>query len=101
MVQRAGRSRTPPPLAPASRAPEATPPPPFTVRFRMASRREAVAPTVERILAAVPPALLTAEQQADLAVAVAEALPNAAVHGNGLGPPKPVRVLVAVEPGRC
>jgi serine/threonine-protein kinase RsbW len=77
------------------------PPARFTVRFRMASRREAVAPTVERILAAVEPALLKPEQQDDLAVAVAEALSNAAVHGNGLGSPKPVRVLVAVEPGRC
>lgn len=67
----------------------------------MPSRRDAVAPTVERILAAAQPAGLTSEQRDDLAVAVAEALSNAAVHGNGLGSPKPVRVLVAVEPGRC
>jgi serine/threonine-protein kinase RsbW len=66
----------------------------------MPSRREAVAPTVERILTAVQAAGLTPEQQDDLAVAVAEALSNAAVHGNGLGSPKAVRVLVAVEPGR-
>ena len=71
------------------------------VRFRMRSRRDAVAPTVERVLSEVQAAGLTAEQLDDLAVAVAEALSNAAVHGNGLGSPKSVRIIVSVEPARC
>ena len=102
MVQRTGRSRTPPSLSPRpSRAGATASSSRSTLRFRMQNRRDAIAPTVERILAAVRPADLTPEQRDDLAVAVAEALSNAAVHGNGLGSMKPVRVLVAVERGRC
>ena len=67
----------------------------------MPSRREAVAPTVERIIRATAGAGLSAEQRENLAVASAEALSNAAVHGNRLEPERPVRVLVAVERGSC
>jgi anti-sigma regulatory factor (Ser/Thr protein kinase) len=71
------------------------------VRFRMASRREAVAPTVDRVLAEARPAGLSVEQRDNLAVAVAEALSNAAVHGNRLHPRHQVRVMVAVIPRVC
>ena len=52
----------------------------------MASRRDAVAPTVDRILEAVAPAGLDEDRLTDLAVALAEALSNAAVHGHRLDP---------------
>ena len=68
------------------------------LRFRMASRRDAVAPTVERILRAATGAGLSAEQRDNLAVACAEALSNAAVHGHRLESHRPVRVVVIVEP---
>ncbi|PYQ00247.1 MAG: hypothetical protein DMF82_22620 [Acidobacteria bacterium] len=71
------------------------------LRFRMASRREEVAPTVDRVLAAARPAGLNVEQRDNLAVAVAEALSNAAVHGNRLHPHRHVRVLVVVTPREC
>ena len=72
-------------------------------RFRMPSRREAVAPTVDRILKAVEGAGLDHEQRQDLAVAVGEALSNAAVHGNGLRHGSQVLISVAVTPrtGAC
>jgi serine/threonine-protein kinase RsbW len=63
----------------------------------MPSRRDAVAPAVERIMRATVGAGLSAEQRDNLAVASAEALSNAAVHGNRLEPARAVRVLVAVE----
>lgn len=66
----------------------------------MPSRREAVAPAVERVLAAVHDAGLSDEQRDNLAVAVAEALSNAAVHGNGLGSDQTVRVSITVATGR-
>lgn len=69
-----------------------------TVRFRMESRRSAVAPAVDRVLEAVKPADLSDDQVHDLAVAVAEALSNAAVHGNALRPDARVRILVEVTP---
>jgi serine/threonine-protein kinase RsbW len=69
------------------------------VRFRMPSRREAVGPAVERVLAAVVEAGLSEEQRHDLAVAAAEALSNAAVHGNRLASDKAVRVIVRVSGG--
>ena len=69
------------------------------VHFRMASRRDAVAPTVDRVLEAVAPAKLGEDRLTDLAVAVAEALSNAAVHGHGLDSRRRVRVAVAVSPG--
>jgi serine/threonine-protein kinase RsbW len=67
----------------------------------MQSRRDAVAPTVERIIAATAGAGLSAEQLDSLAVACAEALSNAAVHGNRLRAGRLVRVAVAVRPGAC
>jgi serine/threonine-protein kinase RsbW len=66
----------------------------------MPSRRQAVAPTVERILEAVEPAGLSADERDDLAVAVAEALSNAAVHGNRLKPRAQVSITVEVVPRR-
>ena len=67
--------------------------------MRMASRREAVGPTVERIIEAVEDARLDSDQKLDLAVALAEALSNAAVHGNRLRPQSQVIVTVYVTPG--
>lgn len=67
----------------------------------MPSRREAVAPMVERVLEAVTPAALDEEQRDNLAVALAEALSNAAVHGNRLRTRSRVRVAVAVTPRRA
>jgi len=66
----------------------------------MASRRSAIAPTVERILEAVDEVGLSADQRADLAVAAAEALSNAAVHGNLLKPGSLVTITIEVTPGR-
>lgn len=65
----------------------------------MPSRRDAVAPTVERILAAARAAALDDEQRDNLAVALAEALSNAAVHGNHLQAQVPVRIALAVTAG--
>jgi anti-sigma regulatory factor (Ser/Thr protein kinase) len=70
-------------------------------RLRRRSAREAVAPMVERILDTLRAAGLTEEQRDNLAVAVAEALSNAAVHGNRLHPRTPVRVMVAVTANDC
>jgi serine/threonine-protein kinase RsbW len=64
----------------------------------MPSRREAVAPTIERILRIVKPVGLSLDQCDDLAVALAEALSNAAVHGNKLRPRSVVTVSVLVKP---
>jgi serine/threonine-protein kinase RsbW len=72
-----------------------------TIRFRMASRRDAVAPTVDRVLATAKLAGLQTDQRENLAVAVAEALSNAAVHGNRLHPEHPVHVLIHVVPRQC
>ncbi len=66
----------------------------------MHSRRADVAPTVDRILAAVEPAHLDADQRDDLAVALAEALSNAAVHGNRLRPGSLVLITVETKAGR-
>lgn len=76
---------------------------PRVVRLRMPSRREAVAPTVERILEAVEAAGFDREQRQDLGVAVGEALSNAAVHGNGLQRRSQVLITIAVTPrkGAC
>jgi len=65
----------------------------------MPSRRDAVAPAVERVLEAVAAAKLDGDRLTDLAVAVSEALSNAAVHGNALDTRRVVRVAVAVSPG--
>jgi serine/threonine-protein kinase RsbW len=68
--------------------------------MRMQSKRESVGPTVDRILRAVEPAGLSPGQMDDLAVAVSEALSNAAVHGNRLRPRSLVSVIVDVIPRR-
>jgi serine/threonine-protein kinase RsbW len=68
--------------------------------IRMPSRRSAIAPTVERILRAVKEAGLAPEQRMDLAVAIAEALSNAAVHGNQQRAGTHVRIKITVMPGR-
>ena len=65
----------------------------------MPSRRDAIAGTIERILRAVKPALLSQDQCDNLAVALAEALSNAAVHGNRLRAGTEVKVKVEVVPG--
>jgi serine/threonine-protein kinase RsbW len=70
------------------------------LRLRMASRRDAVGPMVDRILEAVAPAGLDGDRLTDLAVALAEALSNAAVHGHGLDPRRRVGVALSVAPGR-
>jgi len=54
---------------------------------------------VDRILQAVAPAELSSEQRDDLAVAVTEALSNAAVHGNRLHARKIVQIVVTVTSG--
>lgn len=83
-----------------SRLPDSGNHQPPVVRMRMPSRRSAIAPTVERILRAVAPARFSRGQRDDLAVALSEALANAAVHGNALRPGSQVSVRVAVEPRR-
>ena len=85
--------------SPASRAKGIGPGRDSVVRLRMPSRRDAVAPTVERILGAVARAGLSRDQKDDLAVALAEALSNAAVHGNRLRPGSQVSVTIRVTPG--
>ena len=65
----------------------------------MASRRDAVAPTIDRILEAVVPAGLDGDRLTDLAVALAEALSNAAVHGHRLDARRRVAIAVAMSPG--
>ena len=65
----------------------------------MPSRRQEVAAAVERILSAIAPAGLEQDQLDSLAVAVAEALSNAVVHGNRMKEAAPVRVVVTVLPG--
>ena len=69
------------------------------LHLRMASRRESVATTVDQILAAVQPVGLTEDQRANFAVAITEALSNAAVHGNCLRADLQVGITVTVVPG--
>src|ERR1700694_5509865 len=69
-------------------------------RFRMPSRRTAIAPAVERIVKAVRAAGLRHDQRLYPAVALAEALSNAAVHGNRLRPGSQVAITVRVTPRR-
>lgn len=64
----------------------------------MPSRRNAVASAVDRVLEAVQEAHLSAGRRHDLAVAVSEALSNAAVHGNRLSPTRTVGITVEVVP---
>jgi serine/threonine-protein kinase RsbW len=64
----------------------------------MRSERSAIPATVERILRAVQPVGLPSDRIHDLAVALSEALSNAAIHGNRLDPAKHVTVNVTVTP---
>lgn len=73
---------------------------PKLIRFTMPSARSAIAPAVDRVLAAAGGAGLSADRLHDLAVAVSEALSNAAVHGNRLQPGRDVAVAVEVMDGR-
>jgi serine/threonine-protein kinase RsbW len=67
-------------------------------RFKMASRRADVAPMVERIQALVRPMGFDSDQIENLAVALSEALSNAAVHGNRLVADTRVLIVVATRP---
>lgn len=64
------------------------------LRFDMRSTRTAVPPAVERILSHVDAVGLSENQRADLAIALSEALANAAIHGNKLQSVCPVSVSV-------
>jgi serine/threonine-protein kinase RsbW len=81
-----------------TRPPPSPSPIPLITDLRMASRREEIAPAVEKILDLAEPAELDRERRQDLAVAVAEALANAAVHGNHLRPETLVEIRVEVLP---
>jgi serine/threonine-protein kinase RsbW len=70
------------------------------LRLKMSSRRHAIAPTTERVVACLSAAGLTEEQRANLTVALSEALSNAVVHGNSGRPGLPVLVVLAIVPGR-
>jgi serine/threonine-protein kinase RsbW len=62
----------------------------------MQSARASVAPAVDRILSYAADAHLSDSQTSDLAIAVSEALANAAIHGNRLDPDRPVAVVVKI-----
>jgi serine/threonine-protein kinase RsbW len=63
----------------------------------MRSARAAVPSAVERILAHVDHVTLSESQRADLAIALSEALANAAIHGNQLRAECPVSVTVRLK----
>ncbi len=65
----------------------------------MASERAAVGPAIEQILNVAKDVRLSRDRLSDLAVALAEALSNAAIHGNQLDPSKHVQIRVSVLPG--
>ena len=65
----------------------------------MASERPAVGPAIEQILSAVKDVRLSKDRLSDLAVALAEALSNAAIHGNKLERERRVAIRVTVQPG--
>jgi anti-sigma regulatory factor (Ser/Thr protein kinase) len=67
----------------------------------MRSRRDAVAPMVERIIEIVKRAGLSQERRDNLAVALAEALSNAAVHGHRGRPHALVLIAVTTRPDGC
>ena len=68
------------------------------LQFEMASERPAVGPAIELILSAVKDVRLSKDRLSDLAVALAEALSNAAIHGNKLLPDRKVAIRVVVQP---
>ncbi len=65
----------------------------------MPSNRAAVAPAVDRILKAILDVGLAPGQREDFAVALAEALSNAAIHGNRLKAGTEVKVGLKLTPG--
>lgn len=69
------------------------------LQLEMPSERAAVAPAVEQILNAAKDVRLSRDRLNDLAVALAEALSNAAIHGNQLDRNKRVQIRVSVLPG--
>jgi serine/threonine-protein kinase RsbW len=64
----------------------------------MKSERSAVGPAIEQILGVVKDVRLSKDRLSDLAVALAEALSNAAIHGNKLDKSCPVAIRVTVQP---
>ena len=71
------------------------------LRFEMASSRGAVPRAVERILEHVASAGLSESQTSNLAIALSEALANAAIHGNQLDPDRCVNVAVRTASGEA
>jgi serine/threonine-protein kinase RsbW len=69
-------------------------------QIAMRSERRAIPAAVDTILAAVRPVGLPSDRIHDLAVALSEALSNAAIHGNGLDPNREVQITVKVVPRR-
>jgi serine/threonine-protein kinase RsbW len=67
----------------------------------MASTRAAVPRAVERILDHVAAAGLSESQTSNLAIALSEALANAAIHGNQLDPERIVAVAVRTASGEA
>ena len=82
----------------AGRGPARSTPRTRVVRLRMPSRRNAVAATVDHVIEAVRDVGLPAGRLQDLAVAVSEALSNAAVHGNRQHHDSDVLIRVEVTP---
>jgi anti-sigma regulatory factor (Ser/Thr protein kinase) len=70
-------------------------------RFEMASARAAVPRTVERILESVAGAGLAESQTSNLAIALSEALANAAIHGNQLDANRSVTISVRTAVGEA
>ena len=69
------------------------------VKLSMESRRAAIPATVDAIVHAAKDAQLSKSQQENLAIALSEALANAAIHGNRLRPGARVAITVKVHPG--
>jgi serine/threonine-protein kinase RsbW len=69
------------------------------IKLQMESVRRAIPVTVDRILEASRDAHLAKGQQENLAIALSEALANAAIHGNRLQPHARVGITVKVHPG--
>ena len=69
------------------------------LQLEMPSERAAVGPAIEQILNVAKDVRLSRDRLSNLAVALAEALSNAAIHGNELDPRKSVRIRVSVLPG--
>jgi anti-sigma regulatory factor (Ser/Thr protein kinase) len=74
---------------------------PRILRFEMASTRGSVPHAVERILDHVAAVALSESQASNLAIALSEALANAAIHGNQLDPDRTVAVTVRAAGGEA